>query len=47
MEEDSSNRVLVTKEQLDRVAEIITADWQKLAIKMGYEQDLVGLQHYT
>lgn len=41
MDEDGEQRTPLTKEQLDRVSEAITADWQKLGLKMGYQKDEV------
>lgn len=43
MEEEKNQRTPLTKEQLDLVSEAITADWQKLGLKMGYQKDEVKL----
>ncbi|KAK7574093.1 hypothetical protein V9T40_011284 [Parthenolecanium corni] len=39
MDEDGEQRTPLTKDQLDRVSEAITSDWQKLGLKMGYQKD--------
>lgn len=46
MDEDGEQRTPLTKDQLDRVSEAITSDWQKLGLKMGYQKDEVPLKFW-